>query len=63
MSDILQASCKEIVDRLKQHDVFYEASVCSVESAIKEYIRSTHDEGVSYHDLAEFIVQRVSGEC
>ena len=51
------------MDRLKQHDVFYEASVSSVESAIREYIRSTHDEGVSYHDLAEFIVQRVSGEC
>lgn len=60
---ILQASCREIIDRLKSRDIFYDAMVASVESAIRDYIAKTHDDGSSYHELAEFIIKRVIGEC
>ena len=57
----MRDACKTVVDRLLQHDVFYEAMVKTVETAIHDCVE--HCEGaISNHKMAEFIVQRISGE-
>lgn len=61
MSDILNESCRTVVERLKRKDIFYEAFVSTVETGIKDFMKT--DNHVSCHAMAEFIVQRITGEC
>ncbi len=57
----LNSACEEVVKRLRNHDIFYDAFVQTVESGIKDFLRNT--DHASYHEMAEFVTKRISGEC
>ena len=57
----LNSACEEVTKRLRSHDIFYDAFVSTVESGIKDFLRTNRD--ASYRDMAEYIVKRISGEC
>ena len=57
----MKDACKKVVDRLLQHDIFYEAMVKTVETAIHDCVENCNG-AISNRKMAEFIVQRISGE-
>lgn len=57
----MRDACKVVVDRLLQHDIFYQTFVKTVEVAIHDCIEQSSGV-INNHKLAEFIVQRISGE-
>lgn len=57
----MRDACRVVVDRLLQHDIFYQTFVKTVEVAIHDCIEQSSGV-ISNHKLAEFIVQRISGE-
>lgn len=60
----LNSACEEVTKRLRSHDIFYDAFVSTVESGIKDFLRTNKNGSYrSYRDMAEYIVKRISGEC
>ena len=60
----LNSACEEVVKRLQSHDIFYDAFVSTVESGIKDFLRTNKNGSCrTYRDMAEYVVKRISGEC
>lgn len=60
-AEYMRDACKVVVDRLLQHDIFYQTFVKTVEVAIHDCIEQSSGV-ISNHKMAEFIVQRIAGE-